>query len=74
MLYIVATPIGNMRKIEIEEWMMPDDLVRYYFPEMDEDDVDWVLMNKTRWPFGSIEDIGDDVYDYYVERRCYGVN
>lgn len=58
-----------MDKVIIEDWMMPDDLVRCYFPEMDEEDVDWVLWNKTMFPFGGIDDMNDDIYEYYVERR-----
>lgn len=59
-----------MRKLDvIEDGMMPDDIVRWYFPEMDEDDVDWVLFNKTVWPYGSLWDINDGVYEYYLVNR-----
>lgn len=63
-----------MRKLDvIEDDMMPDDIVRWYFPEMDEDDVDWVLFNKTVWPYGSLGNINDGVYEYYIERRLGNV-
>jgi hypothetical protein len=42
----------------------PDDLVLRYFPEMEEEDVDWVLFNKTMYPFGSIDEIDSDLSKY----------
>lgn len=47
----------------------PQDIVLYYMPEMDEEDVDWVLWNKTSWPFQPLEGIHEDIYKWYLSKK-----
>lgn len=49
--------------------MSPIEVVLYYFPEMDEEDVDWILWNKTSWPYQPLEGIMEDVYKYYLKSK-----
>jgi len=49
--------------------MSPIEVVLYYFPEMDEEDVDWILWNKTSWPYQPLEGIMEDVYKYYLNSK-----
>lgn len=56
-------------KLELLEDMMPQDLVMYYFPTADDDDIDWILINKTCFPYGSIEKINYGIYVHYLETR-----
>jgi hypothetical protein len=47
----------------------PQDIVLYYMPDMDEEDVDWVLWNKTSWPFQPLEGIHEDIYKWYLSKK-----
>lgn len=47
----------------------PDELVLMYFPEMDDEDVEWVLWNKTMYPFGSLEEMDKDLSKYYKQLK-----
>ena len=38
----------DMQKLTLLEDIMPDEVVRYYFPTADEEDVDWIF-NKTSY-------------------------
>lgn len=58
-----------MQKLTLLEDIMPDEVVRYYFPTADEEDVDWILFNKTTWPFGSIERINEGIYEWYLKSK-----
>jgi len=46
---------------------MPHELVLYYFPTADEEDIDWILWNRTCFPFGPIEKINDSIYEWYLK-------
>lgn len=59
-----------MQKLELLEDIMPDELVRYYFPTADEDEVDWILFEKTSWPYGPIERINEGVYEWYLKSNA----
>lgn len=56
-----------MNKLTLIEDISPEELVRYYLPESDDEDVDWILWNKTCFPYGPISKINDMVYDYYLK-------
>lgn len=56
-----------MQKLTFVEDITPDDLVRYYFPTADEEDVDFILWEKTSFPWGPIERINEDVYQWYLK-------
>lgn len=58
-----------MQKLTLLEDIMPDEIVRYYFPTADEEDVDWILFNKTTWPFGPIERINEGIYEWYLKSK-----
>ena len=58
-----------MQKLTLLEDIMPDEVVRYYFPTADEEDVDWILFNMTTWPFGSIERINEGIYEWYLKSK-----
>lgn len=47
----------------------PEEVILYYFPEADDEDIDYVLWNHTRWPYGPIVSIADEVYKYYLNNR-----
>jgi hypothetical protein len=61
-----------MDKMVIGVGVSPDDIVRYYFPEMGEDDVDMLLWDETCYPFGPVERIGDMIWEYYERVRVCG--
>lgn len=42
----------DMQKLTLIEDIMPHELVLYYFPMADENDIDWILWNKTVFPYG----------------------
>lgn len=58
-----------MQKLTLLEDIMPDEIVRYYFPTADEEDVDFILWNKTIFPYGPIEKINDGIYEYYLKSK-----
>lgn len=62
-----------MQKLTLLEDIMPDEIVRYYFPTADEEDVDWILFNKTTWPFGNNEIINNNIYDWYLKSKENGI-
>lgn len=47
----------------------PRDIVLYYFAEYDEDDVDHLLFNYCSWPFGTLEWLNEEIYDYYLNNK-----
>lgn len=49
--------------------MTADDVVKYYFQEFDEEDIEHVLFNYTAYPFGCLEWIAEEVYEYYIKNR-----
>ena len=59
----------DMQKLTLIEDMMPHELVLYYFPKADEEDIDWILWNKTSWPFGVNEVINNDIYKWYLKSK-----
>lgn len=59
----------DMQKLTLIEDMMPDEVVRYYFPTADDEDVDWILWNKTSFPFGALEKINDSIYEWYLKSK-----
>lgn len=58
-----------MEKLVLIEDINPDDLVRYYFPMVDDEDVDWILWNVTCFPYGPIGRINDMIYEWYLKSR-----
>ena len=56
-----------MQKLTLIEDISPEELVRYYLPESDDEDVDWILWNKTCFPYGPISKINDMVYTHYLK-------
>lgn len=58
-----------MDKLTLIEDINPGDLVKYYMPEMDDDEVDWILWNKSCFPYGPISKINDMIYEYYLKIR-----
>ena len=47
----------------------PDEIVRYYFPEKDDEDIDWIIWENTGWPFADIEWIAEEIYEYYLKNK-----
>ena len=58
-----------MNKLTLLEDIMPDEIVRYYFPTADEEDVDFILWNHSCFPYGPIEKINDGIYEYYLKSK-----
>lgn len=58
-----------MQKLVLIEDIMPHELVLYYFPEADDEDVDWILWNKSSFPYGPIGRINDGIYEWYLKNR-----
>lgn len=58
-----------MQELIVNRDMEPNDVVKYYFAEYGDEEIDDALWNHTCWPFGSLEEIGDDVYLYYLKNR-----
>lgn len=59
-----------MQKLTLIEDMMPHELVLYYFPTADDEDVDFILWNRTSFPFGPIENINDSIYEWYLKSNA----
>ena len=59
----------DMQKLTLIEDIMPHELVLYYFPKADENDIDWILWNKTIFPYGPIEKINDSIYEWYLKNN-----
>ena len=55
-----------MNKLTLLEDIMPDEIVRYYFPTADEEDVDFVLWNRSCCPYGRIEKTNDGICECYL--------
>lgn len=60
-----------MERYKIKEDSNVVDIVLWYFPEMDNDDIEWVLGCKTCFPFGGMEDVEKGVYLYYIETKIW---
>ena len=58
-----------MNKLTLLEDIMPDEIVMYYFPTADEEDVDFILWNHSSFPYGPIEKINDGIYEYYLKSK-----
>ena len=58
-----------MQKLTLLEDMQPHELVLYYFPTADDEDIDWILWNSTCWPYGPIERINDNIYEWYLKSK-----
>ena len=58
-----------MNKLTLLEDIMPDEIVIYYFPTADEEDVDFILWNHSSFPYGPIEKINDGIYEYYLKSK-----
>ena len=58
-----------MNKLTLLEDIMTDEIVRYYFPTADEEDVDFILWNHSSFPYGPIEKINDGIYEYYLKSK-----
>lgn len=59
-----------MQKLTLIEDMMPHELVLYYFPTADEEDIDWILWNKTMFPFNGIDEMNDSIYEWYLKSNA----
>lgn len=57
-----------MEKLVLKEHT-PDEIVRYYFPEIDDEDIDWILLDNTAFPFADIEWIAEEIYEYYLKNK-----
>lgn len=58
-----------MQKLELIEDISPYELVRYYFQEADDEDIDYILFIKTSFPWGPIERINEDIYEWYLKSK-----
>lgn len=58
-----------MQKLVLIEDIMPHELVLYYFPEADDEDVDWILWNHSSFPYGPIGRINDGIYEWYLKSK-----
>lgn len=58
-----------MQKLTLIEDMMPHDLVLYCFPTADDEDIDWILWEKTVFPYGPISRINDGIYEWYLKSK-----
>jgi hypothetical protein len=58
-----------MQKLTLIEDMMPHEIVLYYFPTADEEDIDWILWEKSLFPFDSLEKINDSIYEWYLKSK-----
>lgn len=58
-----------MQKLTLIEDISPEELVRYYLPESDDEDIDYILWEHTIWPYGPMSKINDGVYDYYLKNK-----
>lgn len=58
-----------MEKLTLLEDITPCKIVRYYFAEYDMEDIDYVLMSHTSFPFASLEWISDEIYEYYLKSK-----
>jgi hypothetical protein len=59
-----------MQKLTLIEDIMPHEIVLYYFPTADEEDIDWILWNKSCFPYGPIEKINDSIYEWYLKSNA----
>ena len=57
-----------MEKIKLKG-QSADEVVKYYFPEVDDEDIDWILFENTIFPFGDIEWIAEEIYEYYLNNK-----
>ena len=58
-----------MDKLTLIEDMMPQEIVLYYFPKIDDEEIDFMLWNYTTFPYGPISRINDDVYEWYLKNN-----
>lgn len=61
-----------MNKLELSKGITPDDIVRYYFEEMDTEEIGDFLWRETSYPFGGengIEILAEEVWEYYLKNR-----
>lgn len=49
---------------------MPHEIVLYYFPTADNEEIDWILWNKSLFPFDSLEKMNEDIYEWYLKSKC----
>lgn len=59
-----------MNKLTLIEGVMPHELVLYYFPTADDEEIDWILWNKSLFPFDSLEKMNEDIYEWYLKSKC----
>lgn len=57
-----------MEKLVLKEHS-PDEIVRYYFHEIDDEYIDWILVYNTGFPFADIEWIAEEIYEYYLNNK-----
>lgn len=60
-----------MERYNVSEGSDIVDVVLWYFPEMDNEDVEWVMYNRTSFPFGEMVDWEKGVYLYWLEMRLF---
>lgn len=58
-----------MQKLDLTEDMTPIGIVRYYYEELTDEECEEILWGWTVYPFGSLEWIGEEVWDYYINNR-----
>lgn len=58
-----------MQKLTLLEDIMPHEIVLYYFPTADDEDIDYILFIKTSFPWGPIERINEDIYEWYLKSK-----
>jgi len=56
-----------MNKLTLLEDIMPHEIVLYYFPTADDEDINWILWNQTTFPFETIKGMNDDIYEWYLK-------
>ena len=58
-----------MKKLELTEDMTPIGIVRYYYEELTDEECEEILWSWSVYPFGSLEWIGEEIWDYYLKNR-----
>ena len=58
-----------MTKLVLTEDITPCKIVLHYFAEYDMEDIDYVLLSHTSFPFSSLEWIADEIYEYYLKSK-----
>lgn len=53
---------------QVDGKMTFEEVIKYYFPNASEETIDYILWEKTCFPFDS-EQTHDQIYDYYVSTR-----